>query len=278
LVAVKAAGLNPLDAKIHAGFMQDFMPVSFPYTLGTDFAGTVAALGEGVEGIALGDTVMGRSDPRRGGAVAAFLAVPLPDLAKASGASFADLAGLPTTAGTAFQALFEVGRLEAGQRVLIQGGAGGVGRYAVQMARHAGAEVVATASAGNADAVRRFGATTVVDYADARALAAIGEVDLALDTVGGDAIARTLDAVRPGGMLLSIPAPFDTSAAQAKGVRAQFIVHTTDRARLARIAAWLEAGVIAPRTDRALPPAEAASALAQIGARTSTGKTVVLFG
>ncbi|WP_255647001.1 NADP-dependent oxidoreductase [Inquilinus sp. Marseille-Q2685] len=187
LIRVVAASINPLDIKLIGGGLDAYFPLAFPYSLGTDLAGTVERAGALAARWRPGDTVIARADPVRGGAFAEFAVVPATRVAAApAGLPLAVAAGLPTAAGTAWQALFETACLSAGQTVLIHAAAGGVGSAAVQLARCAGARVVATASAANADLVRRLGASHVIDYRTEDFTAMVRDVDVVLDIIGGD--------------------------------------------------------------------------------------------
>src|SRR5580700_1407247 len=161
LVHVHAAGVNPVDWKVRAGYLKQYMPVELPHTLGRDFAGTVESVGEGVSGYAVGDRVFGRGD----GTYAEYAVAPIGTIARIpDGVSFDQAATLHVGGVTAWLALFDSGHLEPGQRLLVQGGAGGVGGIAVQLGHWKGAYVIATASTANVDFVRGLGADEVIDY------------------------------------------------------------------------------------------------------------------
>ncbi|TCA41460.1 NADP-dependent oxidoreductase [Rhizobium pisi] len=238
LVRVEAAALNPMDNKLMAGYLKDFFPLAFPYTLGTDLAGTVVATGALVAGISPGDKVIARTDPTAGGAFAELAAVPARLVARVSpDLALASLAGLPTAAGSAWQALFEAAAIRPGQSVLIHAGAGGVGSFAVQLASLAGAHVTATASAANLDLVHALGAKKVIDYRHEDFAAISPTADVVIDRIGGETLERSLGIIRPGGKLIGLSAPFDTEAAKARGIDAQFLFHQSDAGRLAAVAA-----------------------------------------
>jgi NADPH:quinone reductase-like Zn-dependent oxidoreductase len=187
LIRVAAASVNPLDLKLITGHAAAHFPLTFPYTLGTDLAGTVEQSGPLAARWRPGDSVIARPAPRRGGAFAEFAIVPASQVASApKSLPIETAAGLPTAAATAWQALFETAHLERGQTVLIHAGAGGVGSFAVQLARIAGAHVIATASAANADLVRELGALRVIDYRTQDFATDLDDVDVVLDTIGGE--------------------------------------------------------------------------------------------
>ncbi|MGF6231857.1 NADPH:quinone reductase-like Zn-dependent oxidoreductase [Inquilinus ginsengisoli] len=276
LIRVTGASLNPLDLKLIGGGLDAYFPLAFPYTLGSDLAGTVERAGPLAARWQPGDAVIARPDPVRGGAFAEFAVVPATQIAAAPVAlPAAAAAGLPTTAGTAWQALFEAARLIAGQTVLVHAGAGGVGSAAVQLARVAGARVVATASAGKAELVRRLGADQVIDYRREDFTAAIRDVDVVLDTVGGEIQQRSFAVLRPGGVLASIVSPPDEGLAKAHGVAAAFVFHRTDATRFALAAALCDAGSLTVVVDRELPLTALGAALDHLAAGHACGKVLL---
>ena len=276
-VLVRAAGaaLNPLDVKIGAGHMKDVFPITFPSVVGTDLAGIVEGIGPGVADRHIGDTVIARTDPTAGGAVAEYVAVPVTNLASSPAMVRLDLAAaLPTAAGTALQAVAEVARLKPGQTVLIHGGAGGVGGFAVQFARQTGARVITTASPAGMEIARKLGAHQVIDYTATDFRQEIEQVDVVIDPIGGDTGAASLDVLSPGGLLVALNVPPDTERAAARGIRAEFMHHNTDAARLARIAAAADEGLEIV-TDRTVPLADAAEAFDYVAEGHAKGKVIV---
>ena len=254
LVRVAAAALNPLDTKMQTGAMHGFFPVEFPYTLGTDLAGTIEQVGTSVTAWRAGDRAVARTDPPKGGALAEFAVVPASYLAKApTSVAIEQAAGVPTAAGTAQQALFEVAGLKAGQTVLIHAGAGGVGSFAIQLARNVGARVIATASGDGLDIARRLGADQVIDHKGEKFEDAVSDVDVVLDTVGGDTQARSFGVLRRGGYLASTVAPPDEALATAHGVSASFVFHQSDAARLTNLLDMIDAGKLDILVDRTVP-------------------------
>lgn len=196
LVRVHAAGVNPIDWKLREGVRRDVMPMRFPYVPGVDLAGVVERVGPGVTVVRPDQEVFGRAAH---GSYAEYAIAPAEALApKPATVGFDEAATIPLGATTAWQGLFDHGHLEPGQRVLILGGAGGVGLFAVQFAHWTGAEVIATASARNADFVRALGAQTVIDYTTTPVADAARDVDLVFDTVGGEAARRRLARAQAG--------------------------------------------------------------------------------
>lgn len=276
LVRVVAAALNPLDAKIQSGAMHDFFPVDIPYTPGTDLAGMVERVGVGVTGWSAGDRVVARTEPSAGGALAELAIIPAAYLARLPASVPADkAAGLPTAAGTAQQALFEVAALAAGQTVLVHAGAGGVGGFAIQLARNAGARVIATASGDGLDLARRLGADQVIDYKAQLFEAVVSDADVVLDTIGGDTQARSFGVLRRGGHLVSTVQPPDAALATAHGVLADFVFHQSDAARLASLVDQVASGALLVMVDRTVPLAGFADAFTYQASGRARGKVIV---
>ena len=276
LVRVAAAALNPLDVKMQQGLMHGFFPLDFPYTIGTDLAGTVEQVGPDVTGWRVGDLMVTRTDPPRGGALATFVVVPAAYLAKAPGSvSLAAAAGVPTAGGTAWQALFEVAGLEAGQTVLVHAGAGGVGSFAIQLARHVGARVVATASGDGIDIARRLGADQVIDYRSERFEDKVSDVDVVLDTIGGDTQQRSFSVLRAGGYLAATASPPDEALAKAHGVSASFVFHQSEAARLSKLLGMINAGTLKVLVDREASLDGLADAFAYQASGRARGKIIV---
>jgi NADPH:quinone reductase-like Zn-dependent oxidoreductase len=217
LVRVYAAGVNPIDWKIRQGLMKNFQPVTFPYTPGIELAGVIEEVGPDVTAFEHRQAVLGRC---ASGAYAEYLTVPVDALAlKPEILSFAEAATVPVGAATAWRALFDHGGLTAGQRVLIQGAAGGVGVFAVQLAKWKGAQVIGTASTANVEFVRELGADIVVDYTTTLLESAVQEVDLVLDGVGAETLSSSLTTLRRGGTLISLAGLPPQEEAQERGVR-----------------------------------------------------------
>jgi len=283
LVRVKAAALNPLDVQLHSGKMHGFFPLAFPYTLGTDLAGTVERAGasatrwRGGWGLGAGsEAVVARTDPTKGGALAEFAVVPAADLAAApKGASLEEAAGLPTAAGTAWQALFEVADLQRGQTILVHAGAGGVGSFAIQLARVAGARVVATASSAGMELARQFGADQVIDYRSERFEDKLSDLDVVLDTVRDDTQQRSFGVLRPGGALVSTTAPPDEALAKAHKVSASFVFHKSDGSRLQKIVERIDAGTLKVLVDRTVPLEALDDAFRHQGSGRARGKIIL---
>jgi NADPH:quinone reductase-like Zn-dependent oxidoreductase len=283
LVRVHAAGVNPLDSKVRRGGLRERIPHRLPLILGWDVAGTVAGMAPGATGFHVGDEVFGRPDFARDGSYAEYITVRGEELArKPRSLDFVDAAAVPLTALTAWQALFQAPKpygsagLEPGQTVLVHAAAGGVGTIAVQLAKWRGARVIATASAQNADLVRRLGADQVVDYTTVPFEQVVRGVDVVLDTVGGETRARSWAVLRPGGVLVSIvsPAPTQEEAA-VHGARAAYVFAQASSAQLREIAALADAGVVKPVVSEVLPLADAHRAHELSETRHVRGKIVL---
>ncbi|XVN16254.1 NADP-dependent oxidoreductase [Pseudomonas corrugata] len=273
LIEVAGSGVNPIDWKVLSGAMKAFIPLQLPYTPGVEVAGRVAAIGENVTGVAVGDEVFGFINIV--GGYATEVVASADRLAhRPERLSALHAGGVPAVALTAWQALHEHGQIKAGQRVLIHGAAGGVGSMAVQMARIAGATVIATASARNRDYLLKLGATQVIDYNQAAFEAAIEPVDVVLDLVGGDTQERSWSVLKPGGVLVSPVSPPDARRAEAVGATGKHFATRSDGAQLQEIAALFEAGELVIEVE-VLPLSQAQEALRKSQDRHTRGKLVL---
>jgi NADPH:quinone reductase-like Zn-dependent oxidoreductase len=218
LVRVRATGVLPAEWKMRAGFFRTVFPVSFPYIPGSAFAGVVEEVGPGVTNFQKGQAVFGRSNK---GTYAEYTTVSIETVARMPEMlSFADAATISGGATVAWTALFECGGLQADQRVLIHGAAGGVGLFAVQFARLKGAQIIGTASTANVDFVRSLGAETVIDYTTTPFEQVVQDVDLVLDTIGGETLQRSMHVVKRGGVVVSLLEQPSQEMAQALSIRA----------------------------------------------------------
>jgi NADPH:quinone reductase-like Zn-dependent oxidoreductase len=271
LVRVMAAGVNPADWKMRAGLYQAWRPIPLPYTPGLEAAGTVEAVGPDVTDFKPGQAVFG---PVSGG-YAEYAIASAGDLQpKPANLTFEEAASVPIGALTAWGSLVEEAKVQPGQRVLVQGAAGGVGIFGVQLAHWKGAYVIGTASAGNADFVRSLGADQVVDYQAAPFENVIHDMDLVFDTVGGDVFERSLKVLRAGGVLVTIAAQAAPGMGQAQGVQ----VARGGRApagSLAQIAGLLAAGKVKTYVSAVLPLADAPKAHEMSQTGHTRGKIVL---
>src|SRR5882757_6781663 len=258
LVRVKAAGVNPIDWKVREGHMKDFWPHKFPLILGWDLSGVVEEVGPGVSRFKIGDEVYSIPDPTRDGAYADYIVVRESELAlKPNSLHHIRAATVPLAALTAWQSLFDTAQLQPGQRVLIHAGSGGVGHFAVQLAKWKDAYVFATASTKNQDLLRKLGVDEPIDYTQQRFEDVARNIDVVLDTIGGETQERSWSVLKKGGNLVSLVHPPSEERAKELGVRAVFLGGKSNGAQLAEIAKIIELGKLAPIIDRILPLSEA---------------------
>ncbi|MEV7326360.1 NADP-dependent oxidoreductase [Streptomyces sp. NPDC093970] len=279
LVSVRAASVTNGELAWDATWTDSFDGSGrdrTPIVPSHEVSGVVAELGPGVTGLSVGDAVYGLIPFTRDGAAAEYVTVPADVLAvKPSRLPHTDAAAVPLAALTAWQALAGKASLTSGQHVLIHGGAGGVGSFAVQIAAALGARVTATASARNREFVSRLGADQVVDYTGDRFEDLVDGADVVLDTVGGDTLARSWSVLRPGGTLVSIVQPPNPDDAAAHGARGVFFVVEPDRAGLDAISALIDDGRLTPVVDRVVPLSETRSAYEALQSDHPRGKVVI---
>ncbi|RKQ93228.1 NADPH:quinone reductase-like Zn-dependent oxidoreductase [Solirubrobacter pauli] len=259
-VKVAATAFNPVDANIRAGFMQGPIPTTLPHTPGYDVAGTVDALGDGVDGVTIGDAVVGFLPMAADGASAEYVIAPAEALTAApTSIPLADAAALPSVALTARQALFELGGLRAGQRVLIVGAGGAVGGYAVQLAKQAGVHVIATASPRSRDRIASAGADEVIDHTATAVTDAVAEpVDVLLNLapIAPDDFVALVAHVRDGGVVVSTTAWMPTPGDEGRGVRAETVFVRSDAEQLAGLVALVDGGELRVDVAERVPLAE----------------------
>ncbi|WP_433019342.1 NADP-dependent oxidoreductase [Kribbella sp. CA-294648] len=300
LVQVRAAGLNQLDEKIRTGEFRQILPYKLPLILGNDVAGTVIGVGAKVRGFQLGDEVYARPGQDRIGTFAERIAIAEDDLAlKPAAISFEEAASLPLVALTAWQALVERGNLRPGQRVLIHAGSGGVGTIAIQLAKHLGATVATTVSAGNTDFVRELGADVVIDYRTQDFEQLLDGYDLVLDSLGGKNLEKSLRVLRPGGKAIGISGPPDPAFArelgtnavlrlamaalssrirrQARrlGVKYEFLFMRASGDQLRQITALVDSGALRPVVGRVFDFDQTTQAVQSLGQGGLRGKAVI---
>ncbi|MFF3634446.1 NADP-dependent oxidoreductase [Streptomyces sp. NPDC002250] len=274
LVRVHAAGVNPVDWKTRAGGA--LIGWGAVPAVGWDVSGTVEAVGPGVGMWRPGDEVFGMPlFPRQAGAYADYVVAPARHFAaKPAGLTHVEAAALPLAALTAWQALVDTANVRPGERVLVHAAGGGVGHFAVQIAKARGAYVIGTAAAGKHDLVRSLGADEVIDYRAVRFEDAVSDVDVVLDGLGGETAERSVKVLRAGGRLITLPGP-DGVPATHDGVRAVWMLVEPDPLGLREIAALVERGALKPVVDTVLPLADAAKAH-EIGELGRTAGKIVL--
>lgn len=300
LVRIHTAAVNLLDSKIRDGEFKLFLPYRPPFILGHDLAGTVIRTGAKVRQFKAGDEVYARPRDGRVGTFAEMIAVNAADLAlKPASLSMEETASIPLVGLTAWQALVEVGKVKPGQKVFIQAGSGGVGTFAIQLAKHLGATVATTTSAANAELVRSLGADVVIDYKTQDFEQLLSGYDLVLNSQDARTLEKSLSVLKPGGKLISISGPPDTAFAQSmgmnlvlrfvmrvlsrgivrkaarRGVDYTFLFMRGDGRQLAEIAKLIDAGAIRPVLDKVFPFAQTAEALAYVETGRAKGKVVV---
>jgi NADPH:quinone reductase-like Zn-dependent oxidoreductase len=278
LVRVHASGVTPSELDWPSTWLHhDGTPRTPPIVPGHEVAGVVEAVGPDAAGLAAGDEVYGLIDFRRDGADAECVAVRATELApKPVTLTHALAAAVPLSALTAWQALCDQGGLRAGQRVLIHGGAGGVGSFAVQLARWRGTHVVATASARDTELVRDLGADEVIDYRTQRFEEVVADMDLVFDTVGGETWERSWDVLRPGGRLVSIAVPRPPERETGDGRRAIWFVVESNRTQLIDIGGLIDGGHLRPIVSAVLPLAEGRTAYGAGQNGRGPGKAVLV--
>jgi alcohol dehydrogenase len=300
LVQIHAAGVNPLDSKIRDGEFKLILPYRLPLILGNDLAGVVVRVGSRVRRLKPGDEVYARPPKDRIGTFAEFIAIEEAAVAlKPTALSMEEAASIPLVALTAWQALVEKGRLKKGQKVLIHAGSGGVGTFAIQLARHLGAIVATTASAANAGLMKQLGADIVIDYKKDDFTAVLKDYDVVLDTQGGNTLERSLRVLKTGGKLIGIAGPPDPDfakkmgaswflktvmgflsyrirkAARRREVTYSFLFMRADGDQLGQIATLIDSGAIRPVIDRIFPFESTREALAYVETGRSKGKVVI---
>jgi NADPH:quinone reductase-like Zn-dependent oxidoreductase len=264
LIRVKAAGVGPWDALVREGKSELHEPL--PLILGSELSGIVEQIGAEISGFKTGGEVYGATNDQFTGAYAEY-AVPLAKMMsqKPRTLSFIEAASVPIVAVTAWQMLFDYARVTAGQTVLIHGGAGNVGAYAVQLASQAGLHVTATAASADLEYVRSLGAETVVDFQTQRFEELLSGMDVVLDTVGGDTLQRSLQVLKPGGILVSSVSPVPDTAQKSYGIRAVFFYVEVTTERLNKITELFDSRKLITNVGTVLPLEEARVAHEMLG-------------
>ncbi len=300
LVRVEATAINLLDSKVRDGEFKLFLPYRPPFILGHDLAGTVLRVGGNVRQFKVGDEVYGRPRDHRAGTFAEMIAVDAEDLAlKPKSLSMVQAASIPLVGLTAWQALVEVGKVKPGQKVFIQAGSGGVGTFAIQLAKHFGATVATTTSAANIELVKSLGVDVVIDYRTQDFEHVLSGYDLVLNSQDAKALAKSVNVLGPGGKLISISGPPDVpfakslrlnlilrlvmrmlsrgilKKAKSRGVDYSFLFMRAEGQQLQEIAKLIDAGAIRPVVDKVFDFAQTADALAYVETGRAKGKVVV---
>lgn len=278
LVAVHAASFNPFDASIRKGMMKDRMPFPFPITIGGDFAGTVSEVGEGVTGFSVSDEVYGSANVANGGSgsFAEFVAANAANTAlKPAHIPFTEAAALPLVGSSAVQALEEHAKLQKGQRILIHGGAGGIGHVAIQLAKYLGAYVATTVRTPDMEFVRSLGADEVVDFTQEDFSEKLKDFDVAYDTIGGDTMMKSFKVLKKGGILVSMKGQPDAALCAQYGVTGIGQGTKTNTDHLTRLSKLVEAGAIHVHVDKTYALADVREAWEYQETGHPKGKVVV---
>jgi NADPH:quinone reductase-like Zn-dependent oxidoreductase len=275
LVRVRAAGVNGIDWKVREGFVREAFPLQLPAVLGIELAGTVEALGPGASRFRVGDRVMG---PLGGlGAYADVVAVDEANLVRTpQGLDDVHAAGVPVAAVAAWQSLHHAGPITAGQRILIHGAAGGLGGYAVQYAKRAGAEVFATASTAHLEYVRSLGADHVIDYRTQRFESVAQDIDLVLDYVGGEVLDRSWQVLAKDGAIVGTSSP-DILARTPSGRRGLWFMNKSDAALLERLVAEIAEGTLISKLGEVVGFGDIPAAIERNRTDPRIGKVVADF-
>jgi len=275
LVRVKAAGVGPWDAWVRAG--KSALPQPLPLILGSDLAGVVEDVGPGVSSFHSGDEIFGVTNLQFTGAYAEHAVANAAMIAaKPRRLSYVEAASVPVVASTAWQMVFDHGQVDGTKRVLVQGAAGNVGAYAVQLARRSGAEVIGTAFTRDVDYVRSLRADRVIDVQTARFEETVKDIDIVIDTIGGEILDRSFEVLRSGGVLVSSVAMPDQKKAAQLRVRGVFFLVAVTTACLTAIADLLDSGQLTPNVGELLPLSEARRAHAMLAGKPHKGGKIVL--
>lgn len=253
LIEVHASSINPFDSSIVKGYMKDIMPLSLPVTPGGDFSGKIIKTGEGVSDFKQGDEVYGSAIVYSGGsgAYSEIASVNTKRIAiKPKNVDFVQAASLVLVGASAIQALADTIKLSANQKILIHGGAGGIGSVAIQLAKHLGAYVATTVSAADMEYVKHLGADEVLDYGKEKFEEKLEGYDAAFDTIGGETMVRSFNVLKNGGVLASMKGAPNPKLCTQYGVAGFAINTVTDTDRLSRLRKLVEDGVIRPQVDK----------------------------
>jgi NADPH:quinone reductase-like Zn-dependent oxidoreductase len=277
LVDIAAASVNGADWKVRIG--GNYGPLKFPHILGRDFSGVVSALGQGVHDLQVGDAVFGVCDTGQEGAYAEKITIKAAIVArKPASLSHAAAAAMALAGLTALVAVEDTLKLQRGEKILIQGGAGGVAAFAIQLAKHIGAHVVTTARAANHDYVRSLGADEIIDYTKDDVAARVRDCDAAFDTVGGDATAQSFAVLKPGGRAAFIAAGATAPPPPRSDLRSLRPAVGRDRPHLLRIVGLFEQGAVRPPEIRHFRLSDAVAAHRLSEGRHFRGKLVFDIG
>ncbi|SMX25454.1 NADP-dependent oxidoreductase [Boseongicola aestuarii] len=276
LIQVHAASLNPIDNILRAGYLRQMLELSFPHVKGYDVSGKVVEVGKDVKSVKVGDEVFARPNQEDAGAIAEFARLQESELAiKPANISHEQAASVPLAGLTAWQALVSKGNIQAGDKVLIHAGSGGVGTLAIQIAKHFGAFVATTTSGKNADLVKDLGADLVIDYTTQTFEDELSDYDLVVDTMGGETLERSFKVLKKGGTIVSVKGQ-DTDGLAAKyGVNFEWFFMWPDGEMLAELGKLLSDGTVKTVIDSSYPMDQSAEAFDRLATGRAKGKIVV---
>jgi NADPH:quinone reductase-like Zn-dependent oxidoreductase len=276
LIRVIAAGVNPVDGMIRSGMFDREGSRAFPIILGGDVAGVVEKVGSKVTKLKAGDPMFAYVSLDNSGGYAQYALVPEREAApKPKSLTYVEAAAVPIVAMTAWQALVDTAKLSAGQTVLIHGGSGGVGSFAIQIAKARGAKVIATASTANQDFLKQLGADLAIDYTKQKFEDVAKDVDVVLDSIGGDTLARSYGVVKTGGIIVSIVARLNESELEKHGIRGAALSVEPNSEELAEIGKLIDDKKIKVIVSQTFPLSEAMKAQEQVATGHTRGKIVL---
>lgn len=254
LVEVHSTAVNPMDVKVRAGEFKDMIPMSFPIIFGSDISGTVKAVGEQVEDFEPGDEIFAKAKLKAPGGFAEYTLIEDKLLIrKPDNVSFEDAAAVPLASQTAWQMLKDNADIKEGERVLIHAGSGGVGSFAIQLAKYFGADVATTTSGRNVDLVNDLGADTVINYKEEDFSERKAEFDVVLDTLGGEILEKSYDVLKQGGRLVSVAGQPDEKLAEEKGITVKYQNTKTNVEQLEKIMELVSEGTVKPAVGKTFP-------------------------
>jgi NADPH:quinone reductase-like Zn-dependent oxidoreductase len=275
LIKIHAASVNPVDWKIRQGYLQPLLNHALPLTMGWDVSGEVVAVGGGVIHLKVGDEVYSRPNIANNGSYAEYMTASAEEVAlKPKSLTWQEAAGVPLAGLTAWQGLYELADIEAGEQVLIHGGSGAVGQFAIQLAKLRGATVYTTTSARNTDLVLSLGADHAIDYQQVD-FSELRDMDVVLDTIGGEVQDKSWKTIKPGGRLLSIVQTPDEAVAASHGVTASFYFIEPDRSQLEEMAGLADAGKLVVNIDSEFSLDKVADAHKRSESGRAQGKIII---
>jgi len=276
LVEVHAAGINPIDNILHAGYLQQMLELSFPHIMGYDVSGIVVEVGKDVRSVKVGDEVFARPNQEDAGSIAEFARIHENELAiKPKNMSHIDAASVPLAGLTAWQALVTKGNINRGDKVLIHAGSGGVGTLAIQIAKYFGGEVTTTTSSKNKDLVKSLGADLVIDYTTQSFENELSNYDLVIDAIGGDILTKSFKVLKKGGRLVSIKGQDTENLAKEYGVNFEWFFMSPDGEMLTEIASLISQGTIKTVIDSTYSMKQAPEAFELLAKGRAKGKIVI---